>query len=97
MIKRLNEPADTVTRDWYVHCKRPTLPAKVNDVVEEVVRYATLPVGAYRTNPCSGDREYLIEIETTDGFMSKPQFYTVEKLRQAISNILYPYHRIDTS
>ena len=97
MITRLEKPVDTVTENWYVHCQRPKTPATVEGVAEDIIRYATYPVGAYRTTEDSCAREYLVEFETNDGLKSFPKFYTAKKLRQVVHNILYPYHRIDTS
>jgi hypothetical protein len=95
MITKLDMPSGTVTQDWYVHCKRPQTPAKVEDVVQDIVRYATYPVGAYWKDPKTGSVEYLVGFEAA-GF-TLPQFYTIDKLRQIVRNLLHPYHRIDTS
>lgn len=96
IIKKLPAPADTVSQEWCVRCNRLNLPPVVEEVVQDIIRYATYPVGAYRTKS-SGEVEYLVEFETTDGFVSSPKFYTIDGLRNAVRHILHPYHRIDTS
>jgi hypothetical protein len=93
MITRLTKPSSTVSKEWYVHCSRPQPPATAESVVQNIVRYATYPVGAYRTT--TDVIEYLVGFETLHGYKTYPQFYTLKKLRHVVSNIMRPYHRID--
>jgi hypothetical protein len=88
MISRLEKPADTITQNWCVQCKRPDSLAKAEDVVTDIIRYATYPVGAYREIGDTGTREYLIEFECTDGFLLQPTFYTAEALLVLVQKIL---------
>jgi hypothetical protein len=96
MILKLESPADTKSQDWCVLCKRLEPQATVHDVVQAIVRYATYPVCAYRLRPGSQLTEYLVAFEVAGSSVSRPQFYSADRLRLVVQNIMHPYHRIDT-
>jgi hypothetical protein len=46
--------------------------------------------------PGSQLTEYLVAFEVAGSSVSRPQFYSADRLRLVVQNIMHPYHRIDT-
>jgi hypothetical protein len=71
----------------HVQCTRPTLPARIEDIVNQICWFAC-DKRAWRERP-AGEKEYVVEfVGVTDGFASIPQFSTRDKLRERVRRLL---------
>ncbi len=90
------EPSPDIDRpagrsgEHYVKCSRPANPEAytVDEVVDDIIKYATGSTGAVRMGPRSLVDEYLVEFESEGGFVSEPIFRTRNQLEFCVKNIL---------